>query len=65
MINFVRVKRIDSYLRTLELTHSTHKPHGYFPKIKQVPINEDPKSWGRFVVEIVREYTKPYLIEHV
>ncbi len=65
MINFVRVKRIDNYLRTLELTHSVHKPHGYFPKIKQVPINEDPKSWGRFVVEIVREYTKPYLIEQV
>ncbi len=65
MINFVRVKRIDNYLRTLELTHSLHKPHGYFPKIKQVPINEDPKSWGRFVVEIVREYTKPYLIEQV
>lgn len=65
MINFVRVKRIDNYLRTLELTHSVHKPQGYFPKIKQVPINEDPKSWGRFVVEIVREYTKPYLIEQV
>ncbi|MBK8394353.1 MAG: hypothetical protein IPL26_03790 [Leptospiraceae bacterium] len=65
MINFVRVKRIDNYLRTLELTHSVHKPHGYFPKIKQVPINEDPKSWGRFVVEIVREYTKSYLIEQV
>ena len=65
MINFVRVKRIDNYLRTLELTHSVHKPQGYFPKIKQVPINEDPKSWGRFVVEIVREYTKSYLIEQV
>lgn len=65
MINFVRAKRIDNYLRTLELTHSVHKPVGYFPKIKQVPINEDPKSWGRFVVEIVREYTKPYLIEQV
>lgn len=65
MINFVRVKRIDNYLRTLEITHSIHKPAGYFPKIKQVPITEDPKSWGRFVVEIVREYTKPYLIEQV
>jgi hypothetical protein len=65
MINFVRVKRIDNYLRTLELTHSVHKPQGYFPKIKQVPITEDPKSWGRFVVEIVREYTKPYLIEQM
>ncbi len=65
MINFVRVKRIDNYLRTLELTHSIHKPNGYFPKIKQIPITEDPRSWGRFVVEIVREYTKPYLIEQI
>lgn len=65
MINFVRVKRIDSYVRTLEVTHSSLKPLGYFPKIKQVAITEDPKSWGRFVVEIVREYTKPYLIEQI
>lgn len=65
IINFVRVKRIDNYLRVLELTHSEYKPAGYFPKIKQVAITEDPKSWGRFVVDIIREYTKPYLTEQV
>ncbi|NBU97470.1 MAG: hypothetical protein EBS19_04495 [Spirochaetia bacterium] len=65
IINFVRVKRIDNYLRVLELTHSEYKPVGYFPKIKQVAITEDPKSWGRFVVDIIREYTKPYLTEQV
>ncbi|MCE9500719.1 MAG: hypothetical protein K8R21_09495 [Leptospira sp.] len=66
IINFVRTKKIDSYVRALEVTHSTLKPMGYFPKIKQVPITqEDPKSWGRFVVDIVREYTKPYLVEDV
>lgn len=65
IINFVRVKRIDNYVRCLEITHSSLKPIGYFPKIKQVAITDDPKSWGRFVVEIIREYTKPYLVEQV
>jgi hypothetical protein len=65
IINFVRVKRIDNYLRVLELTHSSLKPVGYFPKIKQIAITDDPRSWGRFVVDIIREYTKPYLIEQV
>ncbi|MBE7411458.1 MAG: hypothetical protein L6Q54_10905 [Leptospiraceae bacterium] len=66
IINFVRVKKIDNYLRTIEITHSVLKPQSFFPKVRQVPITqEDPKSWGRFVVDIVREYTKPYLIEDV
>lgn len=63
-INFVRAKRVDHYIRAIELTHSTMKPQPYFPKIKQVHIDTaDPKSWGRFIIEIVREYTKPYFIE--
>ncbi|MCB1159429.1 MAG: hypothetical protein KDK45_18145, partial [Leptospiraceae bacterium] len=41
LINFVRVKRIDSYLRVLEVNHSIQKPQGYFPKIKQVSISQD------------------------
>lgn len=66
IINFVKVKRLDNYLRALELTHTVFKPAAYFPKIKQVNISqEDPKSWGRFVVEIVREYTRPYFVEEV
>jgi len=66
IINFVKVKRIDNYLRAIELTHSVFKPQANFPKIKQVLISqEDPRSWGRFVVEIVREYTRPYFVEEV
>lgn len=65
IINFVRVKRIDNYLRVMEVTHSVYKPVGYFPKIKQIAITDDQKSWGRFVVDIIREYTKPYLTEHI
>ncbi|PJZ76748.1 hypothetical protein [Leptospira neocaledonica] len=66
LLNFVRVKRVDNYLRAMELTHTAFKPQAYFPKIRQIEISqEDPKSWGRFVVEIVREYTRPYLLEEV
>ncbi len=63
-INFVRAKRVDHYVRAIELTHSTTKTQPYFPKIKQVHIDTgDAKSWGRFIIEIVREYTKPYFVE--
>jgi hypothetical protein len=63
-INFVRARRVDHYIRAIELTHSVQKPQPYFPKIKQVYIDtRDPKSWGRFIIEIVREYTKPYFVE--
>lgn len=63
-INFVRARRVDHYIRALELTHTVQKPHPYFPKIKQVHIDtNDPKSWGRFIIEVVREYTKPYFVE--
>lgn len=66
LINFVRVKRVDNYLRSLEITHSSLKPTGYFPKIRQISIvQDDPKTWGRFVIDIIREYTKPYLVEEV
>ena len=63
-INFLRAKKVDTYIRALELTHDTMKPKPYFPKAKQVHIDtSDPKSWGRFIIEVVREYTKPYFIE--
>ncbi len=63
-INFVRARRVDQYIRVIELTHGLMKPQAYFPKIKQVHIDQaDPKSWGRFIVEVVREYTKPYFVE--
>ncbi|EMF79502.1 hypothetical protein LEP1GSC188_0679 [Leptospira weilii serovar Topaz str. LT2116] len=66
LMNFVRVKRVDNYLRAVELSHSLYKSNPYFPKIKQVEISQhDSKSWGRFVVEIIREYTRPYLLEEI
>lgn len=63
-INYIRAKRIDNYIRSIEITHTVVKPRAYFPKIKQVEITpEDSKSWGRLIIEIVREYTKHYFIE--
>lgn len=63
-INFVRARKVDGYIRAIELTHSALKNKAYFPKIKQVHIDTaDPKSWGRFIIEAVREYSKPYFIE--
>ena len=63
-INFVRARKVDAYIRVIELTHVIQKPKSYFPKLKQVMIDtNDPKSWGRFIIEVVREYTKPYFIE--
>ena len=64
-MNFIRAKKVDQYIRAMELTHSALKPKPYFPKLKQVAIDtEDPKSWARFIVEVIREYTKPYFTEN-
>jgi len=63
-LNFARARKVDHYIRSLEITHSAQKPQPYFPKVKQVHIDrQDPKSWGRFILEIIREYTKPYFVE--
>jgi hypothetical protein len=62
-LNFVRVRRVDHYIRVIEITHSQYKPRPYFPRIKNIHIDTaDPKSWSRFVVEIIREYTKSYFV---
>ena len=64
--NFVQIKKIDPFLRFMELTHTVYKPAAIFPNIKQMSISqEDPKSWGRFVVDIIKEYTRHYLVEDV
>lgn len=63
-LNLVRARRVDSYIRTIELTHSIRKPRPYFPNMKQIHIDpDDPKAYGRFIVELIREYTKPYFVE--
>lgn len=63
-LNFARIRRVDHYIRTIEITHSKFKPRPYFPRLKNVHIDTtDPKSWSRFVIEIIREYTKSYFVE--
>ena len=65
-INFVRARRFDQHLRCIEVTHKLRKTQPYFPRIKQVQIDpDDPRSWGKLIVETVREYTKPYYVEEI
>ncbi len=65
-INFIRTRRFDQYVRVIELTHSSKKYRPYFPNLKQVRIEEtDNRSWGRFILEVIREYTKPYFVEEL
>jgi len=64
LMNFARARKVDQYMRVIELTHSMFKPKSYFQKVKHIHIDtEEPKSWGRFIIELVREYTKPYFVE--
>jgi hypothetical protein len=63
-INFVRARRFDQYVRTIEVTHHTIKQRPYFPRVKQVHIDSSTQiTWKRFVLEVIREYTKPYFVE--
>ncbi len=66
-VNFDRVRKFDSYLRFVELTHTIYKPQPYFPRIKQLVIdhlNED-VTWVRMLADITREYTKPYYVDEI
>lgn len=63
-MNFLRARKIDQYMRVIELTHTAFKPKPYFTKVKHIAIDiSEPKTWGRFIIELVREYTKPYFVE--
>ncbi len=63
-INFVRARKFDQYIRAVELTHYEIKQRSYFPRIKQVHIDSSNQgSWKRFIMEVIREYTKPYYVE--
>ena len=63
-LNFARIRRVDQYIRVIEITHNKFKPRPYFPRLKNIHIDTaDSKSWSRFVVEIIREYTKLYFVE--
>ena len=69
-INFVRSQRIDQYIHLLELTHSLHKKEPYFfgtplgEKCQHAHVDpDDPYAWSRLTEEVVREYTRDYVIE--
>ncbi len=65
-INFLRAKRIDQFVRIIEVTHGLHKKNLYFPKVNQVHIDpDDPHAWSHLVLRIINEYTKPYMVENV
>ena len=65
-INFVRSKHIDQYVRMIEITHSVYKKEQYFPRMKHVHLDpDDPYAWGRLIIELIREYTRPYFVEQV
>ncbi len=58
------ITKTDPYIRFLEVVHTKFKPQSVFPRMPQVEIMlGDPDAWKRFILEIIREYTKPYLIE--
>lgn len=64
--SLAKIKKIDNFLRFIELTHESYKPNPVFPFMKQIIISKgDTKSWGRFVVDIIKEYTRPYMLEDV
>lgn len=66
LIKFSKIKKIDPHFRLLEVTHSETKPKAYMTTSHQVPIVVgDPKTWQRFVVEIISEYTRPYFTEQI
>lgn len=63
-LNLVRIRRIDHYIRIIEIVHTKYKPAPYFPKIKNVIIEAgNPKSWIRFLLEVIQEYNRGYLVE--
>jgi len=58
------IRKLDPYIRILEITHSTIKPNQIIEKARQVHIvPEEKDSWKRFIVEIINEYTRPYSLE--
>ena len=58
------IMKTDPYIRFLEVIHTELKPKPFFAKMPRVQIIiGNPNTWKRFILEIIREYTKPYLIE--
>ena len=62
--NLARIKRLDPYLRFLEITHYQLKPFPLIPGVKSIHISEESdKEWNIFLEGVITEYTKPYFVE--
>ncbi|MCS7205924.1 MAG: hypothetical protein NZ853_09510 [Leptospiraceae bacterium] len=65
-LNLVRIRRIDHYIRIIEVLHKKLKPYPLFPKIKNIMIDPDqPDTWNQFILQIIQEYNKGYLVEEL
>ena len=66
-LNMVRLRRYDTFIRFLEVTHSELKHSAGFPAIKQIRIDPvDPDAgWDTFLNVVCREYKKPYYVEEL
>lgn len=63
-LNLIRIKRMDQYIRIIEIIHKKIKPMPYFPKLKTITFDsEDQEKINQFILEIIQEYNKGYLVE--
>ncbi|MFN3603248.1 MAG: hypothetical protein ACK4UJ_00915 [Leptonema sp. (in: bacteria)] len=63
-LNLIRIRRMDQYLRIIEVIYKKIKPIPYFPKLKNITLDtEDSENTNKFILEIIREYNKGYLVE--
>jgi len=54
----------DPYLRFVEILHSKLKPSPVIENLRQINLSVNDKNcWKNFILDIIREYTKPYNIE--
>jgi len=60
--NIRRIRKIDRYLRIVEVLHSRYKQFPYFQDVRTITIHEDQKQ-NTFQDAVIREYIKPYFIE--
>lgn len=63
---FSELKRFDPYLRFLDILHADVKPKSFIRDVPNFMIDEkDEKTWHKFVIRLIREYTKPYFVEEI
>ncbi len=63
-LNLIRIRRMDQYIRMIEVVHKKFKPIPYFPKLKTIYFNsEDQEKINQFILEVIQEYNKGYLVE--